>query len=160
MSAIHSMPGHLIRRMQQISTSVFADHMKAEGIDLTSPQFAALAMLRDNPGIDQATLAGLIAHDRPTIGGVVDRLVAKKLVMRVTNPADRRARILHMTDHGQALLQRMTPIVEKLQDEILPGLSDAERKEFVRLAAKVAIAGNALARAPMLLPQAEEQEPD
>lgn len=154
------MPGHLIRRLQQISTSVFADRMRSEGIDLTSPQFATLAVLKDHPGIDQATLAGLIAHDRPTIGGVVDRLVAKELVARQTNPADRRARILQLTETGTGLLRRMTPIVESLQDRILPGLTAAERKEFVRLASKVAVAGNALSRAPMNLPELERQDED
>lgn len=149
------MPGHLIRRLHQISTSVFADQMKSAGIDLTSPQFAALSVLKDHPGIDQATLAGLIAHDRPTIGGVVDRLVAKGLVVRRTNPEDRRARMLQLTDAGAEMISRMTPIVREIQDSILPGLTQAERKEFVRLAALVADAGNELSRAPMHLPKAD-----
>ena len=156
MSVIHTMPGHLIRRLQQISTSVFADHMKSARIDLTSPQFAALSVLNEYPGIDQATLAGLIAHDRPTIGGVVDRLVAKGLVERQTNPDDRRARILRLTDAGTETIDRMLPIVRDLQDAILPGLTDAERKEFVRLASKVAVAGNTLSRAPLHLPQSKD----
>lgn len=144
------MPGHVIRRLQQISASVFAETMKAEGLDLTAPQYAALYMLNDHPGIDQATLAGLIAYDRPTIGGVVDRLVGKGLVTRVTNPEDRRAKRLALTDAGRALLERLSPVVAAMQDTILPGLSPAERAEFLRLATKVADAGNALSRAPLL----------
>ncbi len=144
------MPGHVIRRLQQISASVFAETMKAEGLDLTAPQFAALFMLNDHPGIDQATLAGLIAYDRPTIGGVVDRLVGKGLVTRVTNPEDRRAKRLALTDAGRDLLVRLMPVVACMQDAILPGLSAAERAEFLRLATKVADAGNALSRAPLL----------
>ncbi|WP_349773890.1 hypothetical protein [Mameliella alba] len=69
MKAIYTMPGHLIRRLQQLSASIFAERMREAGVDLTSPQFAALAMLQEHPGIDQATLAGMIAHDRATIGG-------------------------------------------------------------------------------------------
>ena len=34
MSEIYTMPGHLIRRLQQISISVFTDRMKALGHDL------------------------------------------------------------------------------------------------------------------------------
>ena len=144
------MPGHVIRRLQQISASVFAETMKAEGLDLTAPQYAALYMLNDHPGIDQATLAGLIAYDRPTIGGVVDRLVGKGLVTRATNPEDRRAKRLALTDAGRDLLARLSPVVAAMQDAILPGLSAAERAEFMRLATKVADAGNALSRAPLL----------
>jgi DNA-binding MarR family transcriptional regulator len=153
MSKVHHMPGHLIRRLQQISVSVFAERMKSAGVDLTAPQFAALALLRDHPGIDQATLAGLIAYDRPTMGGVVDRLAAKNLVARVANPEDGRAKVLSLTDKGNATLDRLFPLVENLQADILPGLNDAERADFIRLAARVAEAGNDLSRAPQRVPK-------
>lgn len=143
MLAIHTMPGHLIRRLNQISTSVFAERMRVAGLDMTSPQFAALSALQGRPGIDQATLAGLIAYDRATIGGVVDRLIAKGLVTRARNPDDGRAKILTLTPEGLALLARMTPLVEALQDAILPGLTPEEKTCFIALAAKVATAGHA-----------------
>ncbi len=152
MSEIYTMPGHLIRRLQQISISVFTDRMKALGYDLTAPQFATLAVLSQSPGIDQATLAGLIAHDRPTIGGVVERLEAKGLITRRRNEKDRRAMVLDLTLDGARLLAAIVPEVRALQADILPGLSEGERAEFVRLAAKVAKVGNDAARAPMILP--------
>jgi DNA-binding MarR family transcriptional regulator len=153
MSRIHMMPGHLIRRLHQISVSVFAEQMKTAGVDMTSPQYAALVVIRDNPGMDQATLAGLIAHDRPTIGGVVDRLVAKNLVKRAQNPADRRAKMLSLTDQGRVLLDRLDPLIDDIQHAILPGLTEAEKSEFIRLATKVARAGNNFSRAPLQLPK-------
>lgn len=151
MSDIYNMPGHLIRRLQQLSASVFAEHVKAQGYDLTSPQYAALSMIELHPRIDQATLAGLIAFDRPTIGGVVDRLVGKGYVKRDTNPADRRARVLTLTPTGVETLRHLRPIVVQSQTEILPGLTEEERGEFIRLAAKIAAAGNDRTRAPLRL---------
>jgi DNA-binding MarR family transcriptional regulator len=150
MSDIHQMPGHLIRRLHQISISVFADRMKALGVDLTAPQFAALAVLADNPGIDQATLAGLIAYDRPTIGGVVERLAAKGLVVRARSRADRRAKVLTLTSAGAELIGGLRTRVAEFQADILPGLSEAERATFLALAARVAEAGNDLSRAPLI----------
>ena len=150
MNEIYTMPGHLIRRLQQISISVFSDRMRALDCDLTAPQFATLAVLSRSPGIDQATLAGLIAHDRPTIGGVVERLEAKGLVSRLQNEKDRRAKVLDLTEDGVALLNRLAPHVREIQPTILPGLSEAERAEFIRLAAKVTEAGNDTARAPFV----------
>ena len=58
------MPGHLIRRLHQVSTRVFGQRLKAAGIDLTPIQFAALDALRAHPGIDQAGLAEAVAKDR------------------------------------------------------------------------------------------------
>lgn len=156
MNEIYTMPGHLIRRLQQISLSVFSDRMRALGHDLTAPQFATLAVLARAPGIDQATLAGMIAHDRPTIGGVVERLEVKGLVTRHQNEKDRRAKVLALTDAGADLLAALLPHVREIQPDILPGLTETERAEFVRLAAKVAEAGNASARAPLALRPAHE----
>ncbi|PWE31630.1 transcriptional regulator [Pararhodobacter marinus] len=143
------MPGHLIRRLNQIAVSIFQDRMQGLGLDLTPVQFAALDALSDNPGIDQATLAGMIAHDRVTIGGVVDRLQTKGLVTRSVNEKDRRSRRLVLTEAGEAMLARIVPVVSDLQDEILCGLSDDERAAFIALASKAAEAGNDRSRAPL-----------
>ncbi|WP_417625537.1 MarR family winged helix-turn-helix transcriptional regulator [Pararhodobacter aggregans] len=149
MSSVHAMPGFLIRRLNQISMSVFQERMQRLGLDLTSVQFAALVALSENPGIDQATLAGLIAYDRVTIGGVVDRLVAKDLVARRINPQDRRARQLALTDSGATLLTRLIPEVQALQHDILAGLSTEEVAAFIALAKRTTEAGNDRSRAPL-----------
>jgi DNA-binding MarR family transcriptional regulator len=148
MSLIHSMPGHLIRRLHQISTALFQERMSMLGLDLTPVQYGALAVLSENPGIDQAQLAGLIAYDRATIGGVVDRLQGKGLITRRISPRDRRARELSLTRAGATLLASVTPEVRSLQAAILPGLTEDERTLFLGLAARAAEAGNTLSRAP------------
>jgi len=106
---MHDMPGHLARRFQQIAVAVFLAEMEKEGHDLTPVQFAALAAIGSNPAIDQVTLAGLIAYDRTTITGVVDRLVQKGLVARQESSRDRRARELKITDAGRRTLGGATP---------------------------------------------------
>lgn len=133
---LHIMPGHLIRRLHQLSTATFAERMKSAGLDLTSVQFAALQTIADSPGIDQASLAQQIAYDRATIGGVVDRLERKGWVSRSTNPADKRARQVTLTDTGARTLQVVTPIVDALQVDILSALTPEERHQFIALANK------------------------
>lgn len=149
MPSFHAMPGHLIRRLHQIAVSVFQDRMQSQGIDLTPVQFATLQALDRNPGIDQATLSGLIAYDRATIGGVIDRLEAKGLIARRISQRDRRARELTLSEAGAALLEDIQPTVETVQDEILHGLEPQEKTQFIALAAKLAEAGNARSRSPM-----------
>ena len=150
MSEIYNMPGHLIRRLNQISVSVFADRMSQEGYGFTPVQFAALSMVAQRPGVDQATLAGLIAYDRATLGGVVDRLEAKGLVRRTVSDTDRRARVLQLTKPGEDVLEKLRPVVADLQNRILTGLDDQERKHLVELLQKATVAGNELSRAPLL----------
>src|SRR2546430_13516707 len=100
----NEMPGHLARRFQQIAVAVFLAEVEDAGFDLTPVQYAALSAIRSNPGIDQVTLAGLIAYDRTTITGVVDRLVQKGLLVRHASSRDRRARELQITEAGKPKL--------------------------------------------------------
>ncbi len=146
---IHKMAGHLIRRLNQISVSVFSDRVAQAGYDVTPVQYSALAAIAAHPGLDQATLAGLIAYDRVTIGGVVDRLEQKAYVQRVVSPRDRRARVLHLTDKGRDVLAALDPVVQALQAEILGGLTAPERETFLKLLEKTTDAGNELSRAPL-----------
>lgn len=140
MIASSRMPGHLIRRLHQKSTQVFTRHVRAAGHDLTPVQFAALDALRHVPGIDQAGLADAVGKDPATIGAVVDRLAQKGLLTRVRSRADRRARVLELTGEGEAVLAALLPVVSGLQPEILGGLTEEEYAQFIRLAAKAAMA--------------------
>ena len=101
-------PGHLARRFQQIAVAVFHAAVQEAGYDLTPVQYAALTEIATQPGIDQATLAGLIAYDRTTITGVVDRLVQKGLLVRQAS-SDRRAHALEITDEGRQTLEGIEP---------------------------------------------------
>jgi DNA-binding MarR family transcriptional regulator len=145
----NEMPGHLARRFQQIAVAVFLAEVEGAGFDLTPVQYAALATVNANPEIDQITLAGLIAYDRTTITGVVDRLVQKNLVVRETSSRDRRARQLKITDEGRKTLRKITPAVDSAQRIMLRGLSEKEGAELMRLLRKAIAAGNELSRAPM-----------
>ena len=139
-----AMPGHLIRRLHQSSQAIFYSLVCAAGHDLTSVQFAALSVIAAQPGLDQATLANLIAFDRATTGGVVDRLEAKGFVRRETPKTDRRTRNLYLEPAGQEALEAVMPLARKAQEAMLEGLNQAERQTLVRLLGKaLAVVGDA-----------------
>ena len=148
MKTIDEMPGHLVRRFQQIAVAVFLAEVEAAGYDLTPVQYAALAAVGAHPGVDQVTLAGLIAFDRTTITGVVERLVSKGLITRRASSRDRRARELTITAAGRQTLRGIAPAVEAAQRTMLRGLTGKEANELLRLLQKAIAAGNALSRAP------------
>jgi DNA-binding MarR family transcriptional regulator len=146
---IHDTPGHLARRFQQIAVAIFRAEVEEAGYDLTPVQYAALVAVRTHPGLDQATLAGLIAYDRTTITGVVDRLVQKGLVARHASRSDRRANALEVTKVGQSTLRGIQPAVEAAQRIMVRGLTADETKQFLRLLGKAIAASNELSRAPL-----------
>ena len=146
---IYQMPGHLIRRLQQAAVSLFHDVVQGAGFEITPVQYAALRAIESYPGIDQATLAGVIAYDRATIGGVVDRLESKGLIRRLLSPRDRRVRLLVLGPAGTRLLEELAPLVREVQNRILAPLAPEEKTAFLRLAMKLADANNEHSRAPL-----------
>jgi DNA-binding MarR family transcriptional regulator len=149
MTEIYNMAGHLIRRLNQISVAVFADRMAALDVELTPVQFAALSTIETTPGIDQVSLARAIAYDKATLGGIVDRLEQKGLIIRTVSSSDRRSRVLLISQTGSKLLEFIRPQVLALQNDILSGLSDVEKSQFLSLLHKTTDAGNTKSRAPL-----------
>lgn len=149
MTDLQHMPGHLIRRFQQIAVAIFLTEVGDAGFDMTPVQFAALVQIKSNPGLDQATLAGLIAYDRTTIGGVVDRLVQKGWVARDISGRDRRARELRITADGDRVMATVEPAVQEAQRTMLAGLAPDEAAVFMQLLRKATEAANELSRAPL-----------
>lgn len=143
---MHEMPGHYIRRLQQIAVAVFLQETEILGI--TPIQYAALRALDASPGLDQRSLAGMIGLDTSTVAGVIDRLEARGLVVRGSSSTDRRVRLLTLTKEGKTMLETLEPLVQRAQDQILKPLSKSERKEFMRLAKILITANNDLSRAP------------
>jgi len=142
------LPGHLIRRLNQSALSLFVEHCQPKGFDLTAVQWAAVCGIRAYPHLDQASLAGLIAYDKATISGVVDRLVAKNYVSRLVSPRDKRMHQLMLTEDGEALYRAMRPVVEALQEDIMSPLDAEERAVFEKLLLKLVTAHNTRSRVP------------
>ncbi|WP_338665775.1 MarR family winged helix-turn-helix transcriptional regulator [Pararoseomonas sp. SCSIO 73927] len=147
MREIYGMPGHLIRRAQQISGAIFAEEVGEH--DLTSVQFSALFAIRAYPGVDATRLSALIAFDRSTLGGVLERLEAKGWILREPAPADRRAKRLRLTGAGAELLLRVEEPVRRVQDRLLAPLPPADRETFLRLIAQLADLHNEVTPAPI-----------
>jgi MarR family transcriptional regulator, lower aerobic nicotinate degradation pathway regulator len=139
---LDALPGHHIRRLQQIAVALFLQ--ETEPLGLTPVQYAALQAVASA----QRTLARTIGLDTSTTGGVIDRLEARGLLLRSANPDDRRVRLLALTDAGQTLLREATPAMLRAQQRILAPLPPAERAEFMRLLRAIVTANNALSRAP------------
>lgn len=140
------LPGHYIRRLQQIAVGVFMEETADSG--LTPVQFAALHAVMAQPGMDQSTLAAGIGFDTSTIGGVIDRLEVRGWMVRRVSPQDRRARQLFVTPAGETLLQAVHASVLRTQERILSPLSAAEQQEFLRMLKVLVTANNDASRAP------------
>jgi DNA-binding MarR family transcriptional regulator len=125
MKDLHSKPGHLIRRVQQVASALFAEECAA--FDLTSVQYAALLAIGADPGVDATRLSALIAFDRSTIDDVLERLEAKGWVRRSPSPNDKRVKLLRLSPEGTRVVQGVGPAVDRVQERLLAPLAPADR---------------------------------
>jgi len=143
---LESLPGHYIRRLQQIAVALFL--LETEAYAVTPVQYAILQKVCNVPGIDQRTLARSIGFDTSTVTGVIDRLEARGLLVRNTTPDDRRVRRLTLTAEGHAHVTALQPAMMRSQERILEPLSAREREQFMRMLRALVNANNSASRAP------------
>ena len=147
MDAVYTAPGYLFRRMQQIAVALFIEECRQ--FDLTPVQYAALIAIHTHPGIDATRLSAVIAFDRSTLGSVIERLEAKKLIERKPSAEDKRVKLLHLTKAGGAILRDIVPWVEKAQARMLQPLKPADRKVLLSLLTQLVDLNNESSRVPL-----------
>ena len=143
---LDALPGHQIRRLQQIAVAIFLQETSATGF--TSVQYAALQAIVNHPTIDQRSLASLVGLDTSTLAGVVERLESRGLIERKPSPEDRRAKQMSPTPLGLRTLAEAIPAMLRAQERILAPLSKSDRKKFMQLLGVLVSANNDFSRAP------------
>jgi DNA-binding MarR family transcriptional regulator len=106
--------------------------------EITPQQFNILRILRGShpkPLSTQAIRDRMLEKMSDT-SRIVDRLIVKGLVKKVTCESDRRLVDVQITDKGRKLLERID-LKENEMDEIVKGLNEAEAKELNQLLDKI-----------------------
>ena len=93
---------------------------------MTRAQWIILARLARQPGLSQNEMTAICEVEPITIGRLVDRLEARGLVERRSDPGDRRIRRLHLLPAARALVEEITTYRSSLNDEIAEGLDPGQ----------------------------------
>ena len=130
---LSSQVGFNLRRANQRHVAIFQKHVDG----LTPTQFAALARVHELGPLSQNRLGRLTAMDSATIKGVVERLLAKKLVALNPDANDKRLRLVSLTPSGRDLIAAATVQALEARTETLAPLSDDEAAQLEALIAKL-----------------------
>jgi MarR family transcriptional regulator for hemolysin len=109
---------------------------RLEEHNLTSAQWAVLKDLHMNEifngslSATPASIAERLNMDRPTMSGIINRLLKSQWIESMQNPADKRSQILKLTNKSREIIT----ILEGLSDEIVSlALKDFEEHETIIL---------------------------
>jgi len=110
---------------------------RVRDIGLTRAQWLVLTRLYRRPGASQTELAVMLEIDRASAGRMLDRMEKNGWVERHADSEDRRINRLYLTDDARRAHKAMWAIAEATVDDALAPLSERERDQFTRLAARV-----------------------
>ncbi|MBU6468760.1 MAG: MarR family transcriptional regulator [Betaproteobacteria bacterium] len=103
-------------------------HIKSLG--LTTGQFDVIATLGNTQGMTCGEIGEKTLMVKGTLTGVLDRLEAKGMIVRVENPKDKRSTLIKLTDVGEKTFQNtFQPHLEYLS-QVFDKLSAKELQEI------------------------------
>lgn len=111
---------------------------RVRGLGLTGPQARLLLSLERHPNENQAFYAERLEIEPITLTRIVDRLEDAGWIERQSDPTDRRARILHLTDKSRGIVARLNASVEDLFEAMLGGFDAGERTLFADMLDRIA----------------------
>jgi DNA-binding MarR family transcriptional regulator len=102
------------------------------GFDTTLPRFDVMAALgRSREGLKMSELSAALRVSNGNVTGIVGRLVADGLVVRVPVKSDRRAMTVRLTRRGEAEFARLAAAHEGWIDGLLDGVTLAEADRMI-----------------------------
>lgn len=140
-------PGFLLRRCLQETGWIFEETCAELG--LTQRQYDFLYALSDVEERDQDQLARLLGLDRSTTGVVIRILLRKGYVERRVKPADKRKRLVCLTDKGREIFKQAKPAADAAKNYLLDMLDGSEKETFIRLLQKIVLSNKRPDRAPL-----------
>lgn len=135
--------GWLLARASHAVASAVAAGLRSEGLSLRG--YVVLQVAAERPQ-SQQSLAATTGLDKSTMVATVDELEGSGLVERRPDPADRRVRLVTVTDSGWATADAARAVVARTEHELLADLGND--REVLRSLLLRALAGRLGAQPP------------
>ncbi|HLI09335.1 MAG TPA: MarR family transcriptional regulator [Ktedonobacteraceae bacterium] len=99
--------------------------------------YSILALLGKGRVLSQNEIGKRLGLDRNNVVVLMNYLEQKQLVVRDQDPTDRRVHAIHLTPHGEALLQEASTRLVEAENQVLSRLTHEELQQLNRLLSKL-----------------------
>ena len=130
-----------VKLMRAAESVTARTHRHLSSTGLTISQFAVLEALYQLGPLSQREIGKKILRSSGNITMVIDNLEKSELVRRKRSEADRRFFIVHLTDRGYHLINKIFPPHAAVIAEDLGALTAAEQDTLGRLCKKLGLGG-------------------
>lgn len=121
----------ILRSLRRISRAIdlHSKHLAAT-FGLTGPQLVCLRVVGRHKQLTPSELAQEVSLSKPTVTGIVDRLVTRQLLLRERTSKDRRLVTVRLTPAGEDLVSAAPSPLQERFAQRLSSLGDDERENI------------------------------
>jgi DNA-binding MarR family transcriptional regulator len=116
--------------------------MMEKSFRLTRSEWIVLFCLTRQPRLNAQQISIVTGRPKTSIASAVKLLQKKGLIIRRTDIADSRRRVLHLTEAGQRMYASIIKSFIEREKAMMAALDPAERRELTRLFAKIIAAAD------------------
>lgn len=120
--------GYLIKRAQAALRARMERAVEVHG--LTTPQYAALSALEQEPGLSNAELARRCFVTPQTMIRVVDKLASRGLIERAGHETHGRVLVTTLTREGERAVASCHADVGRVEQQMLAGIARRDRERL------------------------------
>ncbi|MGO5124562.1 MarR family winged helix-turn-helix transcriptional regulator [Bacillus cereus] len=124
--------GYLLHKVSIMTKTELSNQLKEYKI--TAQQWSVLKDISLYPnGTTPAMIAERLLADRPTVTGIIQRLLQKEWILIKHNPKDKRSHLIFLADEAKTLIQE----IENVSDEVIKNATASIPKEEVENTVRV-----------------------
>ena len=123
--------GFLVADVTRLLRAEMDRRIAAAGLELNPGDARTLSHAARCGAVRQNLLAERIGVEAMTVSSSLDRLEVLGLIERQADSADRRAKLVHVTLAGEAMLESMQPLAAMLRAEAAKGIAPADWQRFL-----------------------------
>src|SRR4051794_30360229 len=124
-------PTLLMIKLGRITTHRFTEALEPFGI--RPRHVAALIELRDSGQVTQQSLCGQLHLDPTNLVAILNELEQRGYATRRRDPEDRRRHIVEISKKGGAVIDKVSKVMDGVEDDLLDGFDPDEREQAAAL---------------------------
>jgi DNA-binding MarR family transcriptional regulator len=121
-------PTLLLIKLGRITVHRFTEALKPFGI--RPRHVAALIELRDRGELTQQSLCSQLHVDPTNLVEILNELEQRGYATRRRDPDDRRRHLVEISKKGVAVIEKVSEVMDAVEEALLDGLEPGEREDF------------------------------
>jgi DNA-binding MarR family transcriptional regulator len=121
-------PTLLMIKLGRITMHRFTEALAPFGV--RPRHVAALIELRDRGELTQQSLCGQLHLDPTNLVAILNELEQRGYATRRRDPEDRRRHLVEVSKKGIAVIDKVSEVMDGVEEELLEGLEPAEREQL------------------------------